>query len=359
MSDIISAYIDLKSKGRGKHIALCPFHDERTPSFWVDDNRGYFRCYGCNTGGDAVSFIMKLDNVGFLDALARAAGILRIGDDNYAPARVKTNTAAESDAQRRKTISEIERAREIWRGGLDISCTLGETYFRDVRKIRIHRLPGCALPISMKFVPAHEYWHTCAGGNIKLMGKFPAIISAMQNAQDDVVGVHQIYLDAKTGDKLRLPDPDVTGKVLPAKKMRGAAWASSIRLGKRADRMGASEGIENGLVYMSETGTVVWAAASLNNLAGPGIGDGQPRPDNPDRRLPTVYPDMSAPYFSLPSLCTHADILKDSDSKDPLSAECLFERAGRRHALLKKEVTFITPPAGFDLNDVVMGKVPA
>ncbi len=68
IADIVSNYVTLKSKG-GKLFGLCPFHNEKTPSFNVVDQDGYFYCFGCGQGGDVVSFIMKVENLDFIDAI--------------------------------------------------------------------------------------------------------------------------------------------------------------------------------------------------------------------------------------------------------------------------------------------------
>lgn len=74
--DIVSSYVGLKKRGRN-HIACCPFHGERTPSFYVT-NRGFYKCFGCGAGGDAISFVMKHDNVTFMDAVRKGASIIGI-----------------------------------------------------------------------------------------------------------------------------------------------------------------------------------------------------------------------------------------------------------------------------------------
>jgi len=69
--------IELKPKGR--HLfALCPFHEERTPSFVVTPHRGLFHCFGCGLAGDAIGFLVRYDRVSFPEAvriLAARAGI--------------------------------------------------------------------------------------------------------------------------------------------------------------------------------------------------------------------------------------------------------------------------------------------
>lgn len=66
--DIISKYVQLKRVGNS-HKGLCPFHTEKTPSFIVSDEKQMFKCFGCGEGGDVISFLMKHENLEFVDAL--------------------------------------------------------------------------------------------------------------------------------------------------------------------------------------------------------------------------------------------------------------------------------------------------
>lgn len=66
--DIISEYVNLKRTG-SSFKGLCPFHNEKTPSFSVSREREYFHCFGCHERGDAISFIMKIENLNYVDAL--------------------------------------------------------------------------------------------------------------------------------------------------------------------------------------------------------------------------------------------------------------------------------------------------
>lgn len=66
--DVISGYIALKKAGRS-HKGLCPFHKEKTPSFMVDAERQLWHCFGCGEGGNVFSFLMKIDNVDFPEAV--------------------------------------------------------------------------------------------------------------------------------------------------------------------------------------------------------------------------------------------------------------------------------------------------
>ena len=83
--DIISQYVILKRSGRN-FLGLCPFHKEKTPSFSVSPDKQIFHCFGCGAGGDVISFICKMENVNYREAieiLAEKAGIaLPVSDDS-------------------------------------------------------------------------------------------------------------------------------------------------------------------------------------------------------------------------------------------------------------------------------------
>lgn len=75
--DVVSGYVTLSSKG-GRYWACCPFHHEKTPSFTVDEQRGSYYCFGCHVGGDAIKFVMDIENIDFMSAvklLAQKAGM--------------------------------------------------------------------------------------------------------------------------------------------------------------------------------------------------------------------------------------------------------------------------------------------
>src|SRR5579883_660212 len=67
---VIGEYVRLKRSGSGgRWIGLCPFHQEKTPSFSVNQTRQFFKCFGCGKGGDALSFVMEIDGLTFPEAL--------------------------------------------------------------------------------------------------------------------------------------------------------------------------------------------------------------------------------------------------------------------------------------------------
>src|SRR5256714_11582678 len=89
--DVISEQVTLKPAGGGNLKGLCPFHDEKTPSFTVSSARNVYFCHGCGAGGDAIRFVMETDHLSFVDAVERhptRAGIqLRAQAAGPAPVR--------------------------------------------------------------------------------------------------------------------------------------------------------------------------------------------------------------------------------------------------------------------------------
>ncbi|MGH4028097.1 DNA primase [Actinomycetota bacterium Odt1-20B] len=86
---VVSEYLQLRNAGGGNLKGLCPFHDEKSPSFQVSPSKGLFHCFGCQEGGDTLTFVMKVDHLTFSEAverLAAKAGItLRYEEGGYNP----------------------------------------------------------------------------------------------------------------------------------------------------------------------------------------------------------------------------------------------------------------------------------
>ena len=70
--DVVSEYVILKKSGRN-YMGCCPFHKEKTPSFSVNPERQIYKCFGCGEGGDALSFLMKINNQSFNEVISELA----------------------------------------------------------------------------------------------------------------------------------------------------------------------------------------------------------------------------------------------------------------------------------------------
>ena len=73
IDEVVADYVQLKNAGGGQKKGLCPFHDEKSPSFHVTPSKGYFHCFGCQTGGDVIAFVMKMDHITFTETIERLA----------------------------------------------------------------------------------------------------------------------------------------------------------------------------------------------------------------------------------------------------------------------------------------------
>lgn len=76
IADVVGDYVTLKSAGVGSMKGLCPFHDERSPSFHVRPQAGFYHCFGCGEGGDVFTFLQKMDHLSFQESIERLAGKL-------------------------------------------------------------------------------------------------------------------------------------------------------------------------------------------------------------------------------------------------------------------------------------------
>ena len=75
--DVISRRVPLTKKGQN-YWGCCPFHNEKTPSFSVNEDKGFYHCFGCGEHGDIISFIMKSENLDFVNALKELANMAGI-----------------------------------------------------------------------------------------------------------------------------------------------------------------------------------------------------------------------------------------------------------------------------------------
>ena len=94
IADIIGTYVQLKQRGPNAFTGLCPFHQEKTPSFHVNRQWQHYHCFGCGKSGDVFKFIMEHDNIGFLDAirqLAQRCGVILPEHTDYDAGAARAN----------------------------------------------------------------------------------------------------------------------------------------------------------------------------------------------------------------------------------------------------------------------------
>lgn len=105
--DVISEYVNLKRTG-SYHVGLCPFHNEKTPSFTASSSKQFFHCFGCGEGGDVIAFIMKHLNLDFIEALQLLADRVGIQLEK------KNSRIDKEEEKKKKKLYEINREAAIF-----------------------------------------------------------------------------------------------------------------------------------------------------------------------------------------------------------------------------------------------------
>src|SRR6516164_4914721 len=104
IADVVGEYLQLRSAGGGSLKGLCPFHDEKTPSFNVTPGKELYYCFSCTAGGDVIKFIQSIENLTFTEAverLAARAGVeLRYEQGGYVPGQESSVRRRLIDAHR-------------------------------------------------------------------------------------------------------------------------------------------------------------------------------------------------------------------------------------------------------------------
>jgi phage/plasmid primase-like uncharacterized protein len=296
--DLIRRSLALKKLG-DRWVALCPFHNERTPSFNVRPN--YYHCFGCGAHGDHFDWLMQREHLAFGEAVRRLRELT--GTPHI-------RKAATEDGQRRAPAYErsngddarrIEAALSIWQSAVPARGTLVERY---LISRGLHVLP----PPTLRF-------H--AGLKHRSGGIWPAMLTLVTSGADDTpLAIHRTFL-ARDGSRKAPVDPQ--------KMMLGPCHGGAVRLAAPGDMLMVGEGIETCLAAMQATGHPVWAALSTAGLR----------------------------TLELPAEVRDVVVLADGDEPgDAAARDCAlrWKREGRR-------VRIARPPQGMDFNDMLVRAV--
>ncbi len=237
--------VELDRKGR-EYVGLCPFHKEKTPSFTVNEDKGFYHCFGCGAHGDVITFVMDFAGCLFREAVEDLHGGHGGTDPDVTrrAAESQHHAEAERHAQdKREVQSRIEYARHLWRKAVPAPGTLVEAYLR-ARGITI------PVPPSLRYLAAAKHKPT---GLI-----LPAMVAGVQDPDGRVVAVHRTFLSRNGTAKALVSEP---------KMSLGPVAGGAVRLARANGRVAVSEGIETGLSVLQATGIPTWAALSATNLA--------------------------------------------------------------------------------------------
>ncbi|MDT9598522.1 DUF7146 domain-containing protein [Sphingosinicella rhizophila] len=228
ISSVIGASVKLKRAGR-EFVGCCPFHPDRNPSFYVNDDKAHAWCMACGWDGDVIDFLKKSSGVGFREAAAQLSS-------GNVPMVVAATLPPEPD---RDTRAE---ALAIWRSAVSVSGTAAEAYLR-ARGI------NCRIPESLRFARL-KYG--------KRGPQRPALVALVASVDNRAIGIQRTYLNAGGTGKAKVAKP---------KLALGGIRGGAIRLAPAAAELIVTGGIEDGLALQQERGAAVWVAAGEGNMA--------------------------------------------------------------------------------------------
>jgi DNA primase len=107
LSDVVGRKVALKRRSGAEYAGLCPFHNEKTPSFTVNDKKGFFHCFGCGEHGDAVGFVMKTEGLAFPEAVEKLAREVNLPVPRATPQERER-------AERASTLQEVVEQAARW-----------------------------------------------------------------------------------------------------------------------------------------------------------------------------------------------------------------------------------------------------
>ncbi len=291
---LISRTVKLKKSGR-EFEGLCPFHNEKTPSFKVNEAKGFYHCFGCGAHGDAIAFVMLTEGLEFAAAVAWLTGANGGGiTSGKQPTKPRSERRADDDADAQ---ARAAAALAIWQGAQPIAGTTAEAYLRS---------RGITIPIPPTLRYAASLEHRTTGL------RFPAMVAAVQARDRRIIGVHRTFLK-----------PDGSGKagISTPKMMLGRVSGGAVRFGPASSTLFVGEGIETALSIQQATGTTTWAALSTSGIRS----------------------------LSLPPQVREVVICADGDEPGIAAAK----EAAERFVGEGRAARVATAPAGQDFNDVL------
>lgn len=231
MSGVVGRATALKKAGR-EYQGLCPFHPEKSPSFFVNDAKGFGHCFGCDWHGDQIKFVMDREGCSFREAYQRLAN-----DD--LPIWTPAERAKALAEDRLDDLEKEQCARKFFEASGPVAGTPGEIYLR-ARGITIEPPPF----VRFGTVPSWRDKETGEWGRNR-----PALVCGAQDGTGAVVGIQRIFFP---GD-----DPSLGRK--DCKLSLGTIKGAALRLAPAEPVIIMAEGPEDGLSIMQEgPGLPVW-----------------------------------------------------------------------------------------------------
>ena len=253
--DLIGATVRLTPRG-AEFVGLCPFHAEKTPSFTVVPEKGFYKCFGCGAKGSAIDWTMHVEGVGFRAAVA----LLLAG---CAPGRGERDRLAVLSA-RSVAARAAERARKrraawrLWSTARPIGE--GDPAWRYLQGRFCLVTP---VPAALRFHPALSHPEFLDPITRRPLRTWPGLVARVDLPSGAFAGVHRTYLTAAGGTVVQ--DTELKARKV-AKLSLGALVGGAIRLSRATDTVGVAEGIEDALSAHHLTGLPAWSCVDSGKL---------------------------------------------------------------------------------------------
>lgn len=322
---------------RGDFWAPCPFHQERTPSFHVDDRKGFYYCFGCSASGDHVSWCQQFHGDDFPRALERLAGLAGVSPEmRQRQARPQRPAAPRfSESERQQTARRWRLACDIWHAAAPRHPLLID--YLDARGVEIAALERTwgGAPSCLRLHPDLA----CRNNRGEVIHRGPAMIGLISRF-GEIAGIHRTWITAQ--GRARNGDGTIPKQWLG---WTGRIHGVPVRFTAHTRRMVVGEGIETVLAWWSRA-QLLWlgghgpkhsaeAALSLGALTGRALAAGRgPASPHTGRPLSSAMPDMSpgAWGWRAPDFVDHLVVLGEGSAKDPAEAARRGWCAQRRHS---------------------------
>lgn len=305
--DIVAADVALKRQGR-ELAGLCPFHGERTPSFRIVPDKGFYHCHGCGAHGSAIDYVMHTRNLSFPDAVREILGL---------PAQAATTKSVSNYTdpmhEPRDTAAEVA---EIIAGCVEITGATAAWLYLYMR----------GLPTVQPGLLAHAalYCH-------EVRRPLPALVAPIKNRDGVTTAVQRIWL-ADPSLALAATATDNRAPLQNRKKTLGEMGDGSVQLFPATTRLALAEGVETAAAARRDFRLpACWAVCGVHRLGFPAHWRQHPTPkgarpviwvppDQPPGDVETVWSVERAPSIWIPATVRELIVFGDNGTTGQIIA---------------------------------------
>lgn len=250
--DIIGADVALKRAGR-EFQGLCPFHGEKTPSFYVTPDKGFYHCFGCGAHGTVIDYVMRMHGMSFIDAVRH---ILDLREQRPAARPVRLEPAGSTSQKVEEDMAKILA------GCIPIPEQSSAQLYLYLRGLPTKQ-PG------LFFNPSVECWELGVdrSGAPK---RLPAIIAPITNSDDEITGILRTWLVDRVEYGGAVDPKDNRAPLRTRKKGMGVMGDGAVRLAEPGELFGLAEGWETACSARALYSIPVWATCGTARFGFPG-----------------------------------------------------------------------------------------